>query len=289
MAFLAYFSLRGVLPEKRISETEIENFWIRKAVADPIYDIVIAGDSRVYRGISPLHIQKGLAGIDLNVLNFGFSSAGFSQNYLELAVSKFHPNSEVKILLLGVTPHSLTSKAFENEHLNSFLEFSAFDNFKSKYLFDFLNFFSPYHLSDLEPIEEKNYQEEFKEGGWSAAYYLKPDSTVALESYYKTFTEYQVEEKNVTSFIYTLNSILNQDITIIAFRPPSTSKMTELEDEMSKLDMDLLAQKLKEIGVIWLEFNDNAYASYDGSHLHFKSAEKLSIQIGEIIKNQIMN
>lgn len=282
-----YFSIRIVLPEKRITDAEIENFWIRKAVADPIYDIVVAGDSRVYRGISPESMKKGINVDKIDVLNFGFSSAGFSEDYLQLAVSKFNPESDFKILVLGVTPHSLTSKAFENEHLNSFLGSSTMNIFKSKYLFDFLNFFSPYHLSDLDAIEEKNYQQDYREGGWTAAYYLEPDSTVALESYTKTFSEYQVEEEKVIRFIDEIDEILKSGITIIAFRPPSTVEMCELEDKLSSVNMYSLSTQLSEMGVIWLDYKDNQFTSYDGSHLHYKAAEKLSYQIGEEIKDLI--
>lgn len=58
-----------------------DSFWLQKANAEARYDIVLLGDSRVYRGISPEDMAIVLDGYE--ILNFGFSANGlnFSVDY----------------------------------------------------------------------------------------------------------------------------------------------------------------------------------------------------------------
>jgi hypothetical protein len=51
-------------------------FWSNKANADAIYDIILMGDSRIYRGLSPEEMATILE--DYRILNFGFSAGGLN-------------------------------------------------------------------------------------------------------------------------------------------------------------------------------------------------------------------
>ena len=78
--------LKYTLPQK-INEykTKKEFFWVEKTHSNKKADIVIAGDSRVYRGFSTQDFIKEL-NTNYTALNLGYSSAGYGQNYLILLI-----------------------------------------------------------------------------------------------------------------------------------------------------------------------------------------------------------
>lgn len=268
-----------LLPSPKKNQEEMDQFWYSKTFAKSEYDIVVCGDSRIYRGISIKDLKKPLPN-QIEAINLGYSSGGLSSEYLKFAVSKFNKKAKKKILVIGVTPHSLTKEAFKNEALHEKMNIAPAQNFRFRYLSSFLKSFSPYKPIDLISHKKDNYLEEYMPGGWIASSYIIPDSTYAWESYRKTFTEYQVQQKQVNSFLSDLKQYKNQGIKIVAFRPPSTFGMRQLEDSLSKFNENQLKTAIKELGGVWIEYRDGDFSSYDGSHLAKKSAKKLSRFIG---------
>jgi hypothetical protein len=80
-----------------------------------------------------------------------------------------------------------------------------------------------------------------------------------------------------------------KNVEIIAFRPPSTYQMEQLENTLGQFDEDYVKDELHKIGVHWVPFNNSDFVSYDGSHLQYKSAEKMSTQLGEYIEKLAYN
>jgi len=105
-----------------------------------------------------------------------------------------------------------------------------------------------------------------------------------LASYKKTFSKYQVNPFNVEVFLEQVKVIVSKGVKVIAFRPPSSEVLRALEDEVSGFDETYVKQRLKATGVDWLDFDDADFESYDGSHLHYNSAIKLSKKIGAQVK-----
>ena len=62
-----------------------KHFWQLKLCQPPANDIVLAGNSRVYRGRSPHHMSKACG--KQRIFNFGFVSCSLNRRDLEHAVS----------------------------------------------------------------------------------------------------------------------------------------------------------------------------------------------------------
>ena len=275
---------KAVLPEPKSSAALIKNFWINKTFSTN-YEIVICGDSRIYRGISAAEITKNTSE-KLSAINIGYSSAGLSHDYLDFAVSKLKTRGK-KILIIGITPHSLTYEASKNEHLKSFTKVKWIEKTKSLHMYSLLSFFEPYKLKELIwPIND-NYIQSFKSDGWVASDYVNPDSTKALASYIKTFNSYKVDSVVTKSFLDKVSNLKNDDIRIIAFRPPSTMAMRELEDSLSGFNENYLKNELSKNNIVWVSFQDKDYVSYDGSHLVKISAIRLSEELAYAIDTLI--
>ncbi|MFW5831780.1 MAG: hypothetical protein ACOCVA_05990, partial [Prolixibacteraceae bacterium] len=109
--FTAAFSL--VIPEDA-EDVKRELFWSRKTFAPPVYDVVLLGDSRLYRGLSPDAMKPHLP--DLKILNFGYSNGGLNPTMFEAAEEKLAENNKPKIIVLGISANTVTGYSADNQH-----------------------------------------------------------------------------------------------------------------------------------------------------------------------------
>jgi hypothetical protein len=174
----------------------------------------------------------------------------------------------------------LTREAFKNDDLNSYQELSSIDIFKASYLSPILKHFAPYQLKEVIERSTPSHVQVYRDDGWVASSFRVSTPETALPSYRKTFGKYQVKEPEVNAFFQKVKQITSKGITVIAFRPPSTEAMRNLEDSISGFNESQIKQELINSFVVWMDITDTDYESYDGSHLHFESAKKLSAAIG---------
>jgi len=285
--------IKLVLPDHKSFREITDEFWFNKTHGTTKYNIVVGGNSRIYRGVS---INSLLGSIDKNLtgVNLGFSSAGYSTEYLDFLYSRLDMAASDKFILLGITPGSFTEKAALNKHYNEIKKISESEILKKSYLKKYLDL-EPYKPTELISIlkrqngyieEESGYYSRYNESGWVASYKLASDSTEALSKYQKYYEpeEVIINQTIVNEFVQKVSEFIDQDIHVIAFRPPTTIQLEVLENELLKFDEDLIKNKLTETGCIWVDINSTDFNSYDGSHLHYLSAEKLSVQLGDVIQ-----
>lgn len=82
ITFTLLFTVLIVLlkPDNNQSVYEKDWFWINKTYPYKKFDIVIYGDSRVYRGISPEKFSEVFPSAD--IINLGYSSGGINKQAL---------------------------------------------------------------------------------------------------------------------------------------------------------------------------------------------------------------
>ncbi len=278
------------LPKPDNYMIELEKFWVKKTHGKPVYDMIIIGDSRAYRGISPAEIEKIIPGI--KVLNFGYSNGRLNKFMYKEAEKRFKPDSKQKIILLAITPNALTIESVENEHYLSQLKLPKEEIIERLYFAPFLYYFSPLTPEDIlfpdtaEKIQN-NYVQEFFDNGWAASYKIVEDSLPALKDYKQWFEKNKVSNKLVNDMAEQIKIWTKQGIKVFALRPPTLHSMKLLEDSLSGFDQKQIKQKIEDAGAIWINTIDNNYHSYDGSHIHRDSAVKLSKKIAQIIKKNL--
>jgi hypothetical protein len=77
--------MRMTIPYMNNSEAA-NRYWVVKTHIQKNYDIILLGDSRVYRGISPSTMEQSMQGV--RILNFGYSGGGLNQYMYEEADNK---------------------------------------------------------------------------------------------------------------------------------------------------------------------------------------------------------
>ena len=103
------------------SYADIKNkklFFKNRIAPEQKFNMVIIGDSRAHCGVSPYVFEKNLG---ISALNCGFSSGGQNREmYKHISENVLTaPNGKPRIILLAVTPHSLSGDARKNEHYKS--------------------------------------------------------------------------------------------------------------------------------------------------------------------------
>jgi hypothetical protein len=276
-------------------QTEYKHFWIEKTHNPSTYNFLICGDSRIYRGISCNEIQKHISS-NYRVFNFGFSSGSYSNFMLDKIETKIDTSSEQAILLLGITPYSLTPRAAEDGHINEELTRKKEEIFEYRYLIPIKLFFEPFtpdqlfnHLrlgGSTNPEEPIYYQEFYPQQGWVASWKVPIDSTKALKEYEKDFASNTVDSMMVKSLVKRVDKWVKQGILVFAFRPPTTNAMVSLEDRLSGFNENTFKRAFEEAGGRWINVPVTGYVTYDGSHLERQSALKLSSYLGLTIAGE---
>ena len=81
-----------------------------------------------------------------------------------------------------------------------------------------------------------------------------------------------------------IDSLSQENIKVIGFRPPSTIQMRSLEDSLSGYNETSIKSLFEAHGGHWLIIEDADYETYDGSHLRPAEARRLSKKIGFTLK-----
>ncbi len=280
------FLLLGVLflPKLPHSNMQSEIFWAKKVEQKSIYDMVIIGDSRVYRGVNPnLKDMKILA--ENGAFNYGFSSAGVDTFLIENGIKKLNPKGK-KIVLLGISSSSFYKPNIENEHLKSLLQKDEKDQWVKRNIYPYLTCFERYSLLDFKNIYKKEfyYHTFLSESGWIESKKTPMDSTEALASYADFYTMHKNDNLGASKVIKYLEKLVKKGYTIYCFRMPTSHAMRQLEDKNSTLNFEELKLAFNKIGVRWLDIK-KYYESYDGSHLDGENAIKLSTELTELMNN----
>jgi len=294
--FLLLFSVFIVVCRIFIPDSDeyrvIENnsFWKKKTFDRKKYEVVICGDSRVYRGISPNEMKSVFE--NLSILNFGYGSAGYNDVMFHEINKKVNWDAEIKIIILGITPVSLTKNGALNHHLNYELQTKREEIIELLYFKKLMQFFVPTTFEQIFwRIKGKKYKvtkhQEYIDDGWVATFEEYPDTSSALKSYSTYFINNQVVNENVDNLVHEVKKWTSKNAFVFAFRPPTTYSMAELEDSVSGFKEEEIRRKLEFAGARWLIFNLKDYFCFDGSHLQKESAIRFSNDLAIKIRNEL--
>lgn len=264
-----------------------DRFWSQKTFAPAVYDIVIMGDSRVYRGLSPGIMEKILPG--MKILNFGYSNGGLNPTMFEMAEKKISIKSQNNVIVLGVSPNCITGYTRKNEQFWQEKNRPREDIFERLYLNGMLYHFStttPEAIRDLLKKEPSTnyYLNEYNAKGYVESEKFPADTTESIPSYISDFTNYKVEERFVDDLIIQVKEWSNKGINVVGFRPPVSVPLRALEDTMGLFNEAVISARFKEAGGHWVDLNPNLYKTYDGSHLNKESAMRFSEDLAGEIK-----
>ncbi len=242
-------------------------FWLMKLDWQHCADVVLVGDSRVGSGLSPAEMTVHLT--DRRIFNYAFDGCGFYKEYLDAVPDVLDPESHKKMIVMGITPRSLIS-SIRNDHF-------IYGNQKRKghsstiltYTNDLLQFCRPMKLKELLSIllryeNKKHFFRKDHPDGWSARQVTGQDVVMSI---YPEYVKNKVSSDIITGILEHVRTWTKSGISVYAFRPPTTVETLEVENQHSGFDEASFVKAFQEAGGIWIDVEQTAYPSYDGSHL----------------------
>ncbi len=286
VAIPLYF-LRDKMDSEEIRK---KRYWIGKVTNKKQYPVVFGGDSRVFRGISPDHFEAEFDGYE--AYNYAFWSNGYCHAYLEGLENKLDTASDVKVIVLGISPHSLTPNAARCAHYLWETGKKKEEVLQNLYFSRVEEFFVPYDLPELAgklsgKSKPDNYRITYHTNGWVESSWIVPDTGYSARFYEDIFTENKVSDEVIGELLRFTARWTGMGIHVVGFRPPTAWSIWKLEQEKSGFNETAFVDRFKAAGGIWIPFSLRDYQTFDGNHLDRQSAMRLSADLAIRIRQQI--
>ncbi len=261
---------------------------IQKAHWRQCADVVLAGDSRVGCGVSPSEMGRFLKG--QRIYNYFFTGNGYSQEYLEAIEKVLDPASEQRMIILGISPQSLTPLMTKKRDFHEDRKNYASQSVTLARWFRLLlchtapmtrnEIFGGRFANEETP---RKYVEVFSDG-WMAAYSEPTDYSGFLhDARYNIFNNNYVSANIVADVMDAVARWRREGIRVYAFRPPTVEAMVALEEELSGFDEEEFKTAFQNAGGIWLDVDPFGYPSHDGCHLRRDGAVAFTRDLSKMI------
>jgi len=251
--------------------------WLHRA------DVVLAGDSRVQRGLCPAVMTPALRA--QRVLNFAYPNSALVPRYLARVESVLDPHGAGRAVVLGVTPHSLTSRSVRISEFLAERERPA-----PRLALEPIEWlFEPYSLDVLSRElcgQTRRGESYLAADGWrgATAHVIDPEQeSDRLRDLFDRGQACPVSAEIIDGLVAQVARWSRKGIRVYAFRPPTTPKTVALEDKLYHFDQGRFVSRFEAAGGVWIDVDPAAYATYDGNHLQGPAAVRLSADLGEII------
>lgn len=282
-----FYYLRDEMDTEEIRKNR---YWIAKTNDQKQYPVVFGGDSRVFRGVSPRHFSEAFG--PWEAFNFAYWSNGMGRIYLEGMESKLDPRSDLRMIVLGVSPHSLTPSAARCDHYRFEKARSREQVLQNYYLAKVQEVFAPYKALELAgkitgKSKPNNYRITYHQDGWVESYWLQPDTAYSAQFYEEIFTGNQVSEEVIEGLLEFVKRWTGMGIRVVGFRPPTSQTIRMLERTRGGFEEADFVKRFEEAGGIWISLDNDAYATFDGNHLEHRSAMRLSADLATRIRELV--
>jgi hypothetical protein len=298
-ALVAICIVVASLRPSRVGGMSEARFWATKYGWKPACcDVVFAGDSRTYRGLVPDVFAATLGAAE--VRNFGFSAQGWSSEYLEATSRLLDRSAPATIVVLGITPSSLTPAAERTNGYSAERQMGEVARLRDRLLGDQLARFSPVQR-DLISLARailgrptKTYTHIAHSDGWMESELVPHDPSrlvPASETAYRDHgRDAVVSDEILERVARQCRAWAREGVHAFAHRPPVSEAVLRVEQAHSGFDTEAVQARLESAGCVWIETppaDDSQFRSYDGSHLAPASARRYSGLLASAIKMRL--
>ena len=279
-----FVAIVGTVRRNDISGMEPEAFWAMKSEWMDQADIVVLGDSRTLVDVSPETMRDALP--NARILNYAFSAVSYTEPYFKMVEELLDKTSEQPTVALGITPLSLTLSSPQDDGFLSYVvngnTLKIGSRFAALRLFlmpigtrELINTFGP---------DGKAYHEytRYHRSGWVEAYIVPEDPGESMATYATLFKPDRRGPTRQDAADLVMDAISRwtaRGIRVYGFRPPTCEAMLALESAQAQWDADEFIGRFEAAGGNWLTFDEDAYHTYDNSHLDSESAKRFSADL----------
>lgn len=261
-------------------------FFLGKIDGDPVHDLVVIGDSRALRGISPEEMERSLDGY--SVFNFAFDAGGFNREIFAAAERLLDPDSPHPTILiaptaLGFIPWKQTNGQYREYKAKPWDERILYMDF-----YEVADFFRPLPPSEIvrwvtgQKPKVRTW-ERFHDDGWIATRQTPFDEFTDLTVLREQLEGNIADPDVVAGLIEQIETWTAKGISVVGCAVPAYGKRVAMEDSMLQFDRDAFVRSFVEAGGIYLDDINVPVVTYDGSHLEEGAARQFSRLLGEAI------
>lgn len=251
-----------------------EKFWWLKVHADPVYDLVIGGDSRVMIDVDPAVIEQETG---IRAFNFGFNFAGYSQAYLDALAAKLHGGKGA--ILLGITPRSLTPLNMRVSTFEEESKRSAYEQFQQQHMSGFFEATRPFQISAvIAQLRGQQFLRNHYANGFMSLELVPPIPDQDLPTYKKVFKNNAVSQLHIDALIARTAVWRSSGIRVFGFSPPVSPAIAEAEKQ-SGFDLASFIARFEAAGGRWIVNGRSDYLLADGSHLSASETSQYSREL----------
>lgn len=273
--------------DSRVSETW---FFINKAHQSADFDVVIIGDSRGLRGISPSVIAASLP--TMRIFNFSFNSGGMNREMCAEAEALLCPASAVPTIIFAPTALSFMPFKTANFQFHEYRD-KARDEvwLNTKYL-ALAEWFQPVlpsvFLRKFFSIQPKTkLTQVFHADGWIETDQEPHDDLSDLSLHRERLQGQVADPELIRDFMDQTAAWVQRGIRVFTVFPPADPPRIALEDSLLGFDRAAFKESFIKAGGVWLESEERDYTTYDGSHLVAASAREFSRTLGEALRGNL--
>lgn len=257
------------------------SFFRMKLAWRDVADVVVLGNSQVYRGLDPQAFAETCPGV--KVLNFGFSGAQLRPRYVEASLQVLRRDGP-RVLLVGINPLQFRSGPWSD----GFIDTERHDaQFRLPWQFE--SALQPV-LRRLRPLEmpmpdARLVSWDYRRDGFVAS--NSPVMPIKSSRYARYANDYVVKpysEEIYQGLLEQLQALRRNGYRVLVFSTYSSPAFELIDARMSGLDDSRLARDLRARGLDYLAVPVAGLRSYDGTHLDAPSAAIFSRRIGDAVK-----
>lgn len=243
-------------------------------------DGVIGGDSRVQRGVCPSVMSPPLGARRL--VNLAYPHAALTPAYLARLAETLDPRSTRRLIVLGVTPASLTPAACRLSEFARSARSSGLHG--GRRLVEWL--FQPYGLDGLWRLltaQSPQGASYFSPDGWRGAVtnmFAPKQEATRLRDRREAGAVEPLDPGLVGALFEQVSRWNAEGIHVYGFRPPTNSATVAIENAAYGFEEATFVAGFESAGGVWIDLPADAYATYDGSHLDGAAAVELSAHLG---------
>lgn len=263
-------------------------FWSDKLTWHQEAAVILAGDSRVYRGLDPSEFEARQLG---RTLNFGFSGGALDTPYLDAIERLIDPALPHPVIVLGVSPWSLTPRAAT---ANGFRDATAtkrstpWPTHWSRYFAgvdDALrSALGPGRTNDTK----ETYRQIFHANGWVESDHFAPNPAQGLVvARIDHARENYVDSAAIDILAERIVRWRKMNWNVFVVRIPGEFSADQLAEQLSGWSESTAHNTLSAAGAIWLTPSIEPLFSYDGVHLDSSSARRLSAALATEISERL--
>lgn len=272
-------------------ETQSYRFYLQKTHLRTDPDLIVIGDSRTLRGVSPSAMAEPLP--QLRIFNFAYNAGGLNREMYADAEERLNPDGRVRAVLIGVTPLALYDAKSRNTQYREFLDKPADDIYIKLRFPAVVDFLQPRRPSDivsafLDIEPHTYYEQEFHVDGWIGSNRRPPAPREAFVLYRSELAGRSMSKELIADLVEQTREWTSRGIRVFACRPPTSLEMEALEDSLTGFDERGLAESIQAAGGIWLPVAKDKYETYDGSHLRREEAQEFSRDLAALLAPHLL-